>query len=119
MKLAQLIEQVNQEKPNSFSADKLTSYVNEVEADVKEQLGITDRPIYDYSTDSNTELLAKAPYDRLYKSYLKAMIDYANEEYESFENNQAQHVADFREFADYVVRSGLSKTMPTRFKNVW
>lgn len=121
MKLAQVIEQVNEEKPNSFKPEKLTSFINEVEADVQVQLRIPEdeRITYDYKEDGNRELLAKPPYDRLYKSYLKAMIDYSNEEYASYENNQAQHVADFREFTDSVVRSGRAQSIPTRFKNIW
>lgn len=118
MKLAQVIAQVNEEKPNSFSPDKLTSFINEIEAEVREQLGQTGKP-YDYKDDSNIDLLAKPPYDKLYKSYLKAMIDYANEEYDSYANNQAQHVSDFQEFVDYVVRTGAVQTVPKRFRNVF
>lgn len=118
MKLTQVIAQVNEEKPNSFSPDKLTSFINEIEAEVREQLGQTGKP-YDYKDDSNTDLLAKPPYDKLYKSYLKAMIDYANEEYDSYANNQAQHVSDFQEFVDYVVRTGAVQTVPKRFRNVF
>ena len=119
MKLAQVIQQVNEEKPNSFKEEKLTGYINEVEAEVQEQLGIKDKITYEYGKDSNKELIVTAPYDKLYKSYLKANIDYANEEYASYENNQAQHIADFRDYADYVVRNGLAvSSSPKRFKNI-
>lgn len=119
MRLAQVIEQVCEEKPNSFGPEKLTDFLNEIEAEVGVQLGMEDKISYVYAEDGNKQLLAPAPYDRLYKSYLKAMIDYSNEEYASYENNQAQHVADFREFTNYVVRNGIANKTPTKFINIW
>lgn len=121
MKLSQLIAKVKEEKPTSLTNDKLTSFVNEVEADVQEQLGISaeEQMVYSYDRDKDTELLVKSPYDRLYVSYLKAQMDYANEEYESYENNQAQHISDFREYVDMLIRSGKARTSPRRFKNIF
>lgn len=121
MKLIELIAKVKEEKPTSFTNEKLTAFVNEVEADVQEQLGIeaTERKTYDYETDKEAELLVGSPYSRLYVSYLKAQIDYAAEEYQSYENNQAQHIADFREFVDMLVREGKVRVAPKRFKNIF
>lgn len=122
MKISELIEQVAEEKPNAFSLDKLVRYINEIEADVQEELDIplaarVEYKVYEDCKD--TELIVKSPYSRLYRSFLKAMIDYANEEYQSYENNQAQHIADYHEWIDNLVRTGQTRRMPTRFKNVW
>lgn len=122
MTISELITQVCEEKPNGFKNDKLVSFINDIEQDVQEELDIPtkDRVEYaSYSADQNKELIVKSPYSRLYKSYLKAQIDYANEEYQSYENNQAQHVADYHEFIDNLVRTGQSRKQPTRFKNIW
>lgn len=120
MTINNLIEKVNEEKPNSFSETKLIAYINEVEAEVCEQLNLTGTPYANSAEDKAKTLLAPVPYDRLYVSYLKAQIDYANEEYESYANNQAQHTQDFRDFTDWVVRTGQveSNPFPTRFFNV-
>ena len=119
MTIETLIQKVMEEKPNSFTTAKLISFVQEIESEAAEQLGV-DAP--EYTMDSRTtELLVPAPYNRLYVSYLKAQIDYANEEYDSYQNNQAQHVQDFRDFTDWVVRTKqvTESAFPTRLRNVF
>ena len=121
MTLRDLINKISEEKPNSFSEAKLISFVNEVEAEVAEELHIENVPVYtDNHVDLDEELLVHAPYDRLYISYVKAMIDYTNEEYESYANNQAQHVQDYRDFVDWVVRTGQTSRNDAvrRFRNI-
>ena len=121
MTLRDLLNKINDEKPNSFSEAKLISFVNEVEAEVAEELRVENVPVYeDNHTDLDKVLLVEAPYDRLYVSYVKAMIDYTNEEYESYANNQAQHVQDYRDFVDWVVRTGQAarNNAVTRFRNI-
>lgn len=122
MKLAEVIQEVQQEKPNAFDQDRLTGFINEVEADVQEYLGIDveDRIEYKWGADGNRELIAPPPYDVLYKSYLKAKIDYANEEYQSYANNQAQFTSDFEEWKAWAIRKAkTSETLPDRIVNWW
>lgn len=118
MTIKGLIDKVKEEKPNTFSDAKLLSFVNEIETEVAEQLCEEFTP---YTAINTTELMCPAPYDRLYDSYLKAMIDRANEEYESYSNNQAQHVQDFRDFNDWIVREGVATNhvAPSRFRNIF
>lgn len=122
MTIRELLEKINKEKPNSFTEADLIAFVNEVEAEVAEQFGEDEVPAYSYEHDDelDKELLAPAPYDRLYVSYVKMQIDYAQEEYDSFANNQAQHVHDFQDFTDWVVRENKSKKhkFPRRFRHV-
>jgi hypothetical protein len=49
------------------------------------------------------------------------MIDLANEELASYQNNAAQHVQDFRDFTDWVVRSGVADQTAayTRFRGIF
>lgn len=122
MTIRDLLNRISKEKPHSFTDADLISYVNEIEAEVAEQLRVSEVPVYvsGHDTELDKVLLAPAPYDRLYVSYVKAMIDYANEEYDSYANNQAQHVQDFQDFTDWVVREGKAQDLgfPKRFKNV-
>lgn len=117
MTIQALITKVREEKPNSFTDAKLLSYVNEIEVEVAEQLGVEYTT---YTSVDTTALLAPAPYDRLYVSYVKAMVDFANEEYASYQMNQTQHVQDFRDFLDWVVRTGQEEktNAVTRFRNI-
>ena len=56
----------------------------------------------------------------MYISYLKAKIDYAMEEYESYATNQAQFEADLAEWKAWAIREGKIYTkFPTKIKNWW
>lgn len=117
MTISQLISLVKEEKPNAFKTSKLLEIINRIEAEVADQLQ-TDIPMYT-EDDMDAELLVPMPYSNLYISYLKAQIDKANEELESYENNRAQHDQDFRDFIDWSLRSGRVASKPiTRFKNI-
>lgn len=121
MRLAECIESVNREKPNGFETEDLNRYLNEVEAIVQEYIDIRkeDRCKYDWKEDGHKMLVVPAPYDVLYLSFLKAKIDYANEEYESYSNNQAQFEEDFAEWKKYVVRCGNSQAGSPQIRNWW
>ena len=125
MTIRDLLNRINKEKPHSFTEADVISWVNEIETEVAEQMRLTEIPVYVYEHDTELDkvLLAPAPYDQLYVSYVKAKIDYANEEYDSYTNNQAQHVQDFNDFSEWVVRAGKadadSTVYPHRFRNVF
>ena len=120
MKVKDLLNLIKTEKPNSFSDEMLLGYINEIEAEVQDQMEIVPVTSYDLKLDMDKDLLVKTPYDKLYISYLKARIDYVLEEYENYENDQAQHIADFRDFADWAVRTrAYHKRSPKRFINVF
>ena len=118
MTIKGLIDKVKEEKPNTFTDEKLLSFVNEIETDVAEQLIEEFDP---YENVDETELLAPAPYDRLYVSYLKAMIDYSNEEYPSYQLNAEQHRQDFTDYINWIVRENkaVENLIPSRFVNIF
>ena len=123
MTLGELISKVNTEKPNSFTYAYLTDRVNDVEAMVYDYLETAsdDRNYYNWPEDKDVELVVDAPYADIYESYLKAKIDYANEEYELYSTNSAQFNADMESFRSYAMRKGLVDTsdMPKQIKNWW
>ena len=118
MTIKGLIDKVKEEKPNTFSDIKVLSFVNEIESDVADQLNEDFEP---YTAVDTTELLVPSPYDRLYVSYVKAMVDYSNEEYASYQMNQMQHVQDFTDFINWVVREEVvtQSLVPSRFRNIF
>ena len=117
MTIKSLIDKVQEEKPNTFTDEKLLEYINEIEYETAEQLAVDFEP---YTEVDATELLVPEPYSRLYVSYVKAMVDYANEEYASYQLNQEQHVQDFRDFNDWVVRTGqaVEHYVPRKIRNI-
>jgi hypothetical protein len=53
---------------------------------------------------------------------VKARIDYANEEFDAYENDIAQHNQEFRDYTDWIVREGQSTKLGSkgmRFKHVF
>ena len=117
MTIRELLNKISDEKPHSFPESKIISFINEVEPEVAEQLKAENVPIYTDDPDMlDTALLAKQPYDKLYVSYVKAQIDYANEEYASYQLNADQHTQDFRDFVDWVVRTGQSMATGKRMR---
>lgn len=53
---------------------------------------------YDYETHKDAELLAQPPHNKLYWSYLTAMIDFANGEYNKYANTMEVFNSHFGEF---------------------
>lgn len=123
MTLGELIEKVKTEKPNSFRYEYLTRIVNDVEAMIYDYLETKpeNREVYSWPEDKDVKLVAPAPYDCLYESYLKAQLDYANEEYDLYDVNQEQFTLDMESFRAYAMRKGLVDTsdLPQQIKNWW
>lgn len=99
MILSKIIQMVDDIKPNAFTPDTKTAWINEVEGYVQtEVMLINDIVRYDYDSDQNTELLVAAPHDKLYWTYLTAMIDFANGEYSKYANTMEMYEAFMGEY---------------------
>lgn len=103
-----VIDQVDNIKPNAFSDETKTSWLNEVEGMVQTEvfLWASGQIItYDYSTHKNTEMLVKPPHDKLYWAYLAAMIDFANGEYNKYQNTMQLFNSYYGEFTRWFARN--------------
>ena len=116
MKLAEALEEVKKVKPNGFDDDTLTLFVNKLEQNAFETLRTPpwQRKKYKWSEDADVTLVIPPPYDNAYISWLKAQIDYNNEEHASYANNQAQFNLDYEEFEKWVMRSGAATPKPPK-----
>ena len=122
MKVSEAIQQVKIEKPNSYSDTHCTVFLNEIEAIIQEFLGIPseERVKYKWEDSQQQELIVPEPYSAIYISYLKVKIDYAQEEYESYGNNQAIYEDDMKDFKAWAIREGkIQKKLPDAIKNWW
>lgn len=101
MTLSDVIERVDDIKPNAFSAKAKTAWINECEGMVQTEVFLL-APVeiisYNYETDKNTALLVDPPHDKLYWAYLAAMIDFANGEYNKYQNSVQMFNSYFGEF---------------------
>ena len=89
MTIRNVIDSVNGIKPHAFNDDTLTMWINEAEGMVQTDvmlINTLDVIKYTYDENADTDLLVKPPYDKIYVYYLAAMIDFANNEYQKYQN---------------------------------
>lgn len=101
MTLSGVIRMADEIKPNAFSEEVKTSWVNEAEGMVQTEvmlIAIEDVTTYSWEEDQGTELLVRPPHDKLYWTYLTAMIDFANGEYNKYQNTMQLFNAYFSEY---------------------
>ena len=110
MTLKQVIDFVGGIKPHAFPPSVITQWVNEIEGQVFTEVllrGVEEyRPyIWDDTPgaedDRDTVLLAKPPHDKLYWAYVAAMVDFANGEYNRYQNSMQMANAFFGEYVDW------------------
>lgn len=104
MTLYQAINMVDDIKPNAFSDETKTAWLNECEGMVQTEvllLSPADIIVYRYDRDHDAELLAKAPHDKIYWMYLAAMVDFGNGEYNKYANTMQLFNAAFAEYQSW------------------
>lgn len=109
MTLAQAIRMGDDmRKANSFSDELKTQWINEVEGTITTDvhlLSIDEVVVLNYEEHKDFALSAKPPYDKVYWAYLVAMIDYANGEYDRYENSCALYNKFIDEYKNWVSRN--------------
>lgn len=124
MKLYEAIERVKAEKPNAYGDEVLVKWINQIEKLAQtEIMGRDPEDIieYDWKENGDTELLIPDPYDDTYIHYVKAMIDYNNKEYTSYNYNSQMFNSAYRAFAAWYKRKyGTEMTRrEVKIKNYW
>ena len=103
MTLREVIEFVDDVKPNSFSAKQKVKWLEQLDGHIAAEDLVMNPAELDglrYSEDElDTELLVKHPYDDIYALWLEAQIDYANGEYEKYQNSMALYNEHYGAFA--------------------
>lgn len=108
MTLAELIAQVDDIKPNAFSNEAKTLWVNEIEGKIQTDvflMAVENVVQYKYSENADDVLLVNPPHDKLYREYLTAKIDYANGEYNKYENTMQMFNDFYTEFVMWFARN--------------
>lgn len=117
MKLGDAISRLDELKPNGFSRGQKIFWLSALDSSVKEE--IIDRhegaeqvsfTPYDEQSAEDTELLVPSPYDEVYLRYMEAQIDYANGEYDRFNNSNAMYAAAYTAFARAYNRAHMPLT---------
>ena len=101
MTLGEVIAYTDAIKPNAFSNEEKTRWMNRVEGMVQTEIFLfnpVDVVQYDYEADKDRQLLVNPPHDKLYEPYLAASIDFANGEYDKYQNSMQMFNAFYGEF---------------------
>lgn len=121
VKLQEVLSKVDNIKPNGYSDEQKTAWVNKVEGMVQVEimeLLEADVVIYDWSTDAETELLVKHPYSDVYEYYTLAMIDFMNGDVASYQNSMMMFNMAYEEYGKWYKRNKQATTT-VYIKNYW
>lgn len=104
MKVEEVIDRVNTLKPHPYDPETLIQWLNECEGMVQTRVMLmapAEIVRYTWPECKEWDLLADPPHDKLYPSYVMAMIDYHNGEYGKYQNSMAMFNAQFGEFSKW------------------
>jgi hypothetical protein len=110
MTIQEVIEDVLAVLPDAgtYSNSKMTRWINEVEGAIQLDvmlLAYDSMVQYNYDNDSGKELLVKPPHDKIYTSYLRAMIHQARFEAERYNSMMELYNTQLREYVSWYVRT--------------
>ena len=126
MNLAKLIAQIQTLRPSQYDEHQLTAWVNEIEAQVVDEVygramfdGHEFVP-YDIDLDAEKELLIPDENADVYLHYLSSKIDYWNGEIDRYNNSAAMYGASWATFANKYRRNHQPRcTAPKRHGCLW
>lgn len=107
MTLAELIAYADAVKPNAFDTAIELVWINEIEGMVQtDVMLIASDDIVQYDAEDIEEtLLVEPPHDKLYRSYLCAMIDFHHGEYDRFNNAMLLFNRQYSEYMEWYART--------------
>lgn len=104
--LREVIARVDAIKPNAYSDETKVSWLNALEGRIVVgvfQMRVAQAAARMHSPDDlEQELLVKFPHDDIYEAWLAAKIDFANGEYEKYQNSMAMYNELYEDFVQLV-----------------
>lgn len=116
MKIIEAINRIDTLKPNTYSQAEKVAWLSSLDSLVKTQIIDTHEggenvvfTGYTDETDMETELLIPAPYEEVYLMWLEVQIDYANREYEKYNNAVLMYKESFNDYSNWYNRTHMPK----------
>ena len=116
MKIIEAIDRIDGLKHNTYTQNEKVAWLSRVDSMVKRLIIDTHEggedvvfTGYDDNTDILTELLVPAPFDEMYLRWLEAQIDYANGEYDKYNNSVLIYQTAYDSYANYYNRNHMPK----------
>jgi hypothetical protein len=121
VKINEAINQLDALKPNTYSGSEKIVWLSRLDAMIKKNIidthegGDVTFTGYDEGTDQSTELIVAEPYDEMYIRWLEAQIDYANGEYERYNNSVDLFNTAYEEYKKYYNRTHMPKSREFKY----
>lgn len=122
MTIIEVITKVDAHKANTFTHDDKVAWLNELEQRIKQQIVDTHEggenvsfTGYGEDTPDDTALIAPSPHDMMYEYWLEAKIDYANAEYDKYDNSYTMFNTAYTAFKNHYNRTHMPKGTSMRF----
>ena len=124
MTLQEVLDFIDQLKPNMMQRSAKIRFISEIEGKIHEEIlmkhvhSAEDEilPVYDNNTDGSTELLVPRPYDMVYVYYVLTKIDQQNQEEDKENNDRIRFETAWGDFDDYYTRTHMPLTVFPYFK---
>ena len=122
MQIIDAINQIDNLKHNTYGQSDKILWLSRVDHMVKTQIIDTHEGSenvyftgYDEDTDIQTEMLVPAPFDELYLRWLEMQIDYANGEYNKYNNSAEMFNTAYQTYANHYNRTHMPKGKAMKF----
>ena len=122
MTILEAITRVDAVKPNSYSQTEKIYWLSVLDGTVKAEIIDTHEGAeavsfsgYNENTVLTTELLIPAPYDEVYIRYLEMQIDYANGEYNKYNNSMIMYNTAYSAYERHYNREHMPVSRGRRF----
>lgn len=100
MKIKDIISRVDEIKPNAFDENRKVEWMNELEGRIiLECMMLPHQAVSELTGNPDRECLVGVPHDAMYRHWLEAQIDYANGEYDLYNNTMSAFNAAWNEFS--------------------
>ena len=114
MKIIEAISRLDSQKHNTFSQSDKVEWLSRLDSMVKKHIIDTHEGAdevtftgYDGTTDLQTELLIPEPFDEVYLRWMEAQIDYANGEYNKYNQSIQMYMTAYDGYANYYNRNHM------------
>ena len=122
MTILEVINRVDTTKPNSYTQTEKVDWLSTLDGIIKKEIIDTHEggeavvfEGYTPDTSLDTVLLVPAPYDDIYIRWLEARIDYANGEYNKYNNSATAYNATFEAYSSFYNMLHMPKHTIKRF----
>lgn len=121
MKVGKLIETVTVLIGQQYDLEMLIGWLNEIEGQVLDQVvnkaqGFDVEFVPFAEDDSERELTVPDRFQDVYVNYIRAKVDFTNQETERYNNDAAMFEASWKEYASWHIRNYVPKPA-AKFRN--